>query len=259
MAEDYEDRDVALLLPWLQSWDTMHYWARDPIDPTHGVEFRTTPEPGWIIDIQLEGTELANTSFTDVDVHAPFTNTTRTVPPDIGDRAWLTATVAECRFTARSSALQLTGAIQLFTDFARWARNGGANDGSPFVPDTQYLLLSWRHDDWLSEARARESSLVWLQRWFADTCDGEWEKNYGIRVGQLDNPGWNLKIDLTGTRWAGRTTAAHTVERDEHSWLHIKSTGRRYEAACGPLDLVWAIDSFRNWLDSDTPSRIQHL
>jgi hypothetical protein len=100
---------------------------------------------------------------------------------------------------------------------------------------------------------------VWLQRWFADTCDGKWETNDGIQIGQLDNPGWTLTIDLTGTRWAARTTAAQLVERDEHSWLSIKSTGRRFEAACGPLDLVWAIDSFRNWLDSDTPSRIQHL
>jgi hypothetical protein len=260
MVEVDEEREVAMLLPWLLAWDTAHYWGRDAFDATHGVTLRTTPDPGWILEVHLEGTELETASFREVDINAPITETIAVIPANVGDRAWLTAAVADSVFTARGSPLQLTGAIALFSGFARWARNGGSNDAMPFAAETRGLLCAWANDGWHPDSpHHRESALVWLQRWFADACDGEWERTRGVHVDQLDNPGWTLKIDLTGTRWAGRTTARQLVERDEHSWLGIKSTRDVYEAVCGPLDLVWAIDSFREWLDSGAPSRVEHL
>ena len=43
------------------------------------------------------------------------------------------------------------------------------------------------------------NQLTWLQSWFLEQCDGEWEHSYGVRVDTLDNPGWSLEIDLAGT------------------------------------------------------------
>lgn len=36
----------------------------------------------------------------------------------------------------------------------------------------------------------------WLQNWFDAQCDGNWEHEYGIRIETIDNPGWNIEIDL---------------------------------------------------------------
>jgi hypothetical protein len=38
-----------------------------------------------------------------------------------------------------------------------------------------------------------------LQTWYSSHCDGEWEHDFGVQIGTLHNPGWTLRIDLTGT------------------------------------------------------------
>lgn len=43
-----------------------------------------------------------------------------------------------------------------------------------------------------------------LQDWYAAQCDGEWEHRYGVSIESLDNPGWLLKVELTGTALAAR-------------------------------------------------------
>ena len=42
--------------------------------------------------------------------------------------------------------------------------------------------------------------LIWLQRWFAAQCDGQWEHGFGITIETLDNPGWSVRICVEGTR-----------------------------------------------------------
>jgi len=41
--------------------------------------------------------------------------------------------------------------------------------------------------------------IEWLQKWYADHCDGDWEHEYGIVIETLDNPGWSIVIDLKNT------------------------------------------------------------
>jgi hypothetical protein len=33
-------------------------------------------------------------------------------------------------------------------------------------------------------------TLTWLQAWYAEQCDGDWEHQFGVSVETLDNPGW---------------------------------------------------------------------
>ena len=41
--------------------------------------------------------------------------------------------------------------------------------------------------------------LVRLQTWYSHQCNGEWEHSSGITIQSCDNPGWWVKISLTGT------------------------------------------------------------
>jgi hypothetical protein len=43
-----------------------------------------------------------------------------------------------------------------------------------------------------------------LQNWYQSHCDGDWEHSNGVRIGNLDNPGWSVMIDLVGTELAER-------------------------------------------------------
>lgn len=38
--------------------------------------------------------------------------------------------------------------------------------------------------------------IQWLQNWYSSNCDGDWEHDYGITIETIDNPGWNIKIDV---------------------------------------------------------------
>ena len=84
-------------------------------------------------------------------------------------------------------------------------------------------------------------------RWYAEQCDGDWEHRYGIEIGTLDNPGWSLKIDLVGTSLAGRELERERFERTEHDWVHVWSDGLAFQAACGPVNLVEAIQEFERF------------
>jgi hypothetical protein len=35
--------------------------------------------------------------------------------------------------------------------------------------------------------------LAWLQGWYAEQCDSDWEHDESVSIGTLDNPGWRLR------------------------------------------------------------------
>ena len=44
------------------------------------------------------------------------------------------------------------------------------------------------------------STLARLEAWYLRQCNGDWEHLYGVTIETLDNPGWSVTIDLTGTK-----------------------------------------------------------
>jgi hypothetical protein len=89
-----------------------------------------------------------------------------------------------------------------------------------------------------------EEPLHFLIDWYRTQCDGDWEHQFGIEIGTLDNPGWRLHIDLINTPLEGRGAKPAKTERNENDWLHYWSDGRRFEAACGPSNLLEALSAF---------------
>jgi hypothetical protein len=55
---------------------------------------------------------------------------------------------------------------------------------------------------------SESSNFAALAAWYADQCDGEWEHRYGVSIQSIDNPGWWVKVDLTGTPLAARAFEA---------------------------------------------------
>jgi hypothetical protein len=91
--------------------------------------------------------------------------------------------------------------------------------------------------------------------WFQCQCDGEWEHGFGPSIGTIDNPGWSLKVDLTGTKWDGGT-----MERIEHAYEHEAEwwtcwiEDNTFQGAGGPLQLGAMIGAFRDWTETSLPS-----
>jgi hypothetical protein len=96
-------------------------------------------------------------------------------------------------------------------------------------------------------------SLHSLQAWYAAQCDGDWEHEYGIYLESLDNPGWRLRIDLAGTDLEGVVSDAILLESPGGTWLHRRSDGRVFEAACDAHGLGRALDAFSDFREHGRP------
>ena len=38
--------------------------------------------------------------------------------------------------------------------------------------------------------------LEWLENWYESQCDGNWEHDYGVKIENIDNPGWSITINI---------------------------------------------------------------
>lgn len=95
--------------------------------------------------------------------------------------------------------------------------------------------------------------LLRLERWYASQCDGDWEHQYGVHVETLDNPGWRVKIDVSGTPLEGQPFAeiaegvgAETVP-DSPRWLRCWVENGQWHAATDELQLARALGLFLDW------------
>ncbi len=93
------------------------------------------------------------------------------------------------------------------------------------------------------------SPIDFLQAWYQGQCDGDWEHQYGIEIGTLDNPGWRLAVDLEGTELEGRTLQRQVVERSEDDWWQAWSDGSKFHVAAGPANLTEAVEGFRGFAE----------
>lgn len=60
-------------------------------------------------------------------------------------------------------------------------------------------------------------------RWYASQCDGEWEHEFGLKIGTMDNPGWSVQIDLAYTGIDPASIAEHLERRREDDWIECKA------------------------------------
>jgi Immunity protein 53 len=94
------------------------------------------------------------------------------------------------------------------------------------------------------------SALMRLQNWYLSQCDEDWEHSYGIKIDTLDNPGWTIEIDLTGTVLEARPFNKIMIQReDENDWVHCRLKDNKFFGACGPKNLEEMLTLFLNWTE----------
>ena len=90
-----------------------------------------------------------------------------------------------------------------------------------------------------------------LQAWYLAQCDGEWEHGFGVSISTLDNPGWIVDINLTGTTLASGPFAAvaRGMEPDETDWVSCKVEESKFQGAGGASNLGEILGVFLNWAE----------
>ena len=94
-----------------------------------------------------------------------------------------------------------------------------------------------------------DDPISWLQDWYAAQCDGDWEHAYGVEIRTLDNPGWTVAVDLSGTTMEGaRFDEVDERWRSEGDWIDCRVEGDRFRGAGGPRNLLEILRVFREWV-----------
>ena len=96
--------------------------------------------------------------------------------------------------------------------------------------------------------------------WYASNCNDDWEHAFGVEIGNLDNPGWTVAIDLEDTPLASAPFDRIVVGEDDDNfddegrqvgpWWTCWVEERRFQARCGPEDLEHVLEVFLDWCEA---------
>jgi hypothetical protein len=96
-----------------------------------------------------------------------------------------------------------------------------------------------------------ENTLQRLELWYGRQCDGNWEHEYGVKIGNLDNPGWEIDIDLAGTGLEEKALESSQLERDEHDWISYRKEDLKFRGFGGPRNLDELLLIFLEWAEKN--------
>lgn len=95
------------------------------------------------------------------------------------------------------------------------------------------------------------SAIHRLQNWYQAQCDEDWEHSNGLDIGTLDNPGFTLSVNLTGTNLEAFPFSTLEIQREEEQdWLHCRLEEGKFRGFCGPQNLEEMLLVFLDWADS---------
>lgn len=97
------------------------------------------------------------------------------------------------------------------------------------------------------KVKVMEYEIEKLQNWYLEQSDGDWEHEYGITIETLDNPGWKVSIDLSGTYLEGREFAAIKQDESGTDWLFCEVRDHTFLGYGGALKLGIILSVFHEW------------
>lgn len=91
--------------------------------------------------------------------------------------------------------------------------------------------------------------LLWIQKWYKEQCDGDWEHLYGVTIETLDNPGWSVDIELSDTIFEGNEFKTLQIHKEESDWIHcaIKDNVFRGRGDSNKLEKILMV--FKEWVE----------
>lgn len=87
--------------------------------------------------------------------------------------------------------------------------------------------------------------IKWLQNWYYQLCDGEWEHENRIRIESIDNPGWSIEIDISKCGSDILPKSWTLYELSDNNWIGFKIHDHIFYAAGDPFKLELLISLFR--------------
>lgn len=85
----------------------------------------------------------------------------------------------------------------------------------------------------------------WLQKWFYENCNGDWEHLHVIKIETIDNPGWSIEIDFNDTNTVIDNISYELYEAAENDWIGYSVKDGIYHGIGDSLKLNQLISIFK--------------
>lgn len=95
-----------------------------------------------------------------------------------------------------------------------------------------------------------DNLLVWLQSFYNDFCNGDWEHSYGFNIKNIDNPGWSVDFELAETFLDDVFFKEIAFERAKDDWVFCRVEKSVFKARGGTGNLYEMLSIFKDWVDS---------
>jgi len=92
-----------------------------------------------------------------------------------------------------------------------------------------------------------------IEAWYASQCDEEWEHRWGVQIETLDNPGWIVRVDLTGTPLEDASFDRSENMDSADAWLECRTQDGQWVGAGGPGMLRRILAEFLAWAGHSGP------
>lgn len=104
--------------------------------------------------------------------------------------------------------------------------------------------------------------LGWLERWYQEQCDDDWEQDHGVTIQTLDNPGWLVEADLQGVRPEAMATdrvlaVVGEPPSDKNGniggtiWMTCEIRSGKFVGAGDPTQLRMLLTQFRSFVEAE--------
>ena len=91
--------------------------------------------------------------------------------------------------------------------------------------------------------------LDWIQKWFKNNCDGDWEHGEAIQITTLENPGWEIEGDISKTSIANIDLEWILNENGPQDWYGVKVENRKFVAAGDSGKLKFLLGLFKEMIE----------
>jgi Immunity protein 53 len=83
-----------------------------------------------------------------------------------------------------------------------------------------------------------------IQAWYAAQCDGDWEHQYGVSIETLDNLGWCVTVDLSGTSLENIRFQTYHEDNGAEDWIFCEASENTFVGRGDPGKLQTILEIF---------------
>ena len=87
-----------------------------------------------------------------------------------------------------------------------------------------------------------------IQDWYKSNCNGDWEYDWGVKIGTIDNPGWSVEINLNATILESkRFKEVKYNYKKEDDWYRCWIENKAWRGVGSPQHLETILKIFLDW------------